>query len=148
MLAVDVSDLAADESEPFQGERGESDLHGPRVVESGVRLKVDVEPLGERLQALDTLGAFKEGDRPSHQEIEAGESPRIDFIDELPECVKALITNVASNALDRFNLIQDDEHADAARVPENRENPLEEIQSAEVVDIAFHAGEPLGLGGH
>ena len=148
MLAVDVADLAADESEPFQGERGESDLHGPRVVETGVRLEVDVETLGEWLQPLDTLGAFKEGGRPGDQQIEAGKSPGIDLIDELPERVQALITNVASHALDGFHLIQDDEHADVARVPENRENSLEEVQSAEVVDISFHAGKALGLGSH
>src|SRR5437868_1954871 len=53
MLAVDVSNLAANESKPFQGERGESDLHRPRVVEPEVRLEVDVETLGERLQPLD-----------------------------------------------------------------------------------------------
>ena len=39
MPAVDVSDLGAHESEPFQRERGKSDLHGPRVVETGVGLE-------------------------------------------------------------------------------------------------------------
>ena len=148
MLTVDVADLAADESEPFQGERGEPDLHGPRVVESGVRLEVDVETLGERLQPLDTLRAFKERGCPGDQQVEAGESPGVDLVDELPEGVQALVADVAPDALDRFDLIQDDEHPDVARVAENREDSLEEVQGTEVVDVPFHAGESLGLRGH
>ncbi len=79
MLSVDVSDPAADESEPFQGERGESDLHSPWVVEPGVRLEVDVETLSERLQPLNTLGSFKERASSGDQQIETGESPGVDL---------------------------------------------------------------------
>ena len=61
-----------------------------------------MEALGERLQPLDTLRSLKERGRPGDQQIETGESPGIDLIDELPERVEALITNVASHALDRF----------------------------------------------
>ena len=62
--------------------------------------------------------------------------------------IEALVSNVTAHALDGFHLIQDDEHADAARVPENRENSLEEVQSTEVVDIAFYTGKTFGLGSH
>ena len=48
-------------TEPLQGERRQPDLDGPRVVEPGVRLEVDVQPLGQRLQPLDALRAVKEG---------------------------------------------------------------------------------------
>ncbi len=148
MLAVDVADLAADESEPFQGERRESDLHGPRVIETGVGLEVDLEALGERLQSLDALRAFKEGSGPGDQQIEAGEAPGIDLVDELAERVEALVANVAANALDCFDLIQDEEHPHVARVPENREKSLEKVQGTEVVNVSFDPGESLGFRCH
>jgi hypothetical protein len=148
VLAVDIADLAADELEPLEGERGEPDLHGPRVIEAEVHLEVDVEPLGQRLESRDTLGTFEERGGPGDQQVKTGKSTGIDLVDELPKCVEALIADVAPNALDRLDLIQDDEHPCVARVPENREDPLEEIQRTEVVEVPLHTGVSLGRRSH
>ena len=83
MLAVDVSDLGANKTEPLQSKRRQSDLHGPRVVEPRVGLKVYKQTLGERLQSLNTLRTFKERGRTGDQEIETGKPPSVDLVDEL-----------------------------------------------------------------
>ena len=63
-MVEDVADFGANQAESLEVERGKPDLHGPRVVEAGLRLEIDVEPLGQGLQPLNALGAIIEGRSP------------------------------------------------------------------------------------
>ena len=63
VLLENVADLAADLAEPIEVEARQADLDCPGVVEAGVGLKIDVQPLGQGLQPLGALRAVEEGRR-------------------------------------------------------------------------------------
>ena len=47
VLLKDVADLAPDLAEPFEVESGQADLRGAGIVEPGVGLEIDVQPLSQ-----------------------------------------------------------------------------------------------------
>ncbi len=80
-------------------EGGQADLHGPQVVEAGVAAEVDVQPLGQRLEPPDALRAVVEGRRAGDDQVEPGEPPGVDLVDELSQRIEPLLADVAADAL-------------------------------------------------
>ena len=128
------------------GEAGQADLDGPRVVEPGVGLEVDVQPLGQRLQPADALRAVVEGRRAGDDQVQAGEPPGVDLVDELAQGVEPLLADVAADPLQGLDLVEHQDQPGVARVAQDRQQPLEEAQRGEVVDLPLEPGGPLGRG--
>ena len=130
-----------------QVEAGQPDLDGPRVVEPGIGLEIDVQPLGQRLQPLHALRAVVEGRRAGDHQVQARETSRVDLVDQLPQGIQALVAHVAADPLDGLHLVEHDQQARLARVAQDGQQALQEAQRPEVVDVAFDAGGTLGGGG-
>lgn len=147
MRLEDVTHFASDHTQPIQVEGREPDLDRAGIVEARVGLEVDVEALREWFQSLDALGSLEESRRARDQQVQAGKPTRIDFVDQLPKGVEALVAHVATGPLDRLDLIQHEQQTGLTRITQDRQDPLEEIERAEMVDVALDACEPFRAGG-
>src|SRR5262245_64706080 len=110
VLGVDIPDLRADQSQPREVKRGESDLNGPGIIDSGLRLKVDVEPLGQRFEPLYPLRTVKERRGPGDDEVETWKPARVYLVDQLPQGIQALVPHIASHPLDGLDLVEHQKH--------------------------------------
>ncbi len=61
----------------------------------------------------------------------------------MAEGIEALVADIASHPLNRFHLVQDDQQTRVATITEHSQQPLEEAQRPEVVDVTLHLREPL-----
>ena len=89
-----------------------------------------MEPLCQRLQPMDALGAVVEGWRPGDDQVEARETAGVHLVDELPEGVEALVADVAADPLDGLDLIEHQDQAGVPGIPHDSEHALEELKAA------------------
>ena len=75
---------------------------------------------------------------PVIEQVQAGESPAVDLIDQLPQGVQALVPHVAADSLDGLHLVENDQQAGAASVAEDRQQTLEEVKRPEMVDLSLY----------
>ena len=68
-----------------------------------------MQPLGERFESAYALMAVEEGRRSRDQQIQTRESTGVYFIDQLTQCIEALVANVASHPLNRFDFVKDNQ---------------------------------------
>ncbi len=118
MLLEDVADLAADLAKPIEVEARQPNLHGARVVEAGLGLKIDVQPLGQGFQALGSLGAIEERRRSRDEQLQARKAAGVDLVDKLPQGVESLVADVAADPLDGLHFVQDQEQPRMPGVPQ------------------------------
>src|SRR5438093_7602378 len=104
-----------------------------------------MQTLGQRLEPLDTLGAFKEGRCTGNQNVQSRESARVNLINKLSQRVEALVADITADPLNRFNLIQDEQEASLTCIAEDSEDALQKIQSTKVVKVSLDAGIPFGM---
>ena len=67
MLLKDVTHFAAHQAESFQVESGQPNLDGAWIVESDIRLEIDVQPLCEWFQPPDSLRSVEKRRRTRNQ---------------------------------------------------------------------------------
>ena len=101
-------------------------LHGTGIVEAGVGLEIHMQPLGQRLQPLHTLRPIEEGRRPGDQQVEIREPPAVDVVDQLPQGIQPLLPHVASDSLQRFDLVEDEHQPRVARILQDQQQPTQE----------------------
>ena len=129
-------------------EAGQPDLHRPRVVEARVGAEVGREPLGQRRQPLHPLRPVEERRRAGDEQVQTRETAGVDLVDELAQRVEGLVADVAAHPLQRLDLVEHEQQARVAGVAQHGEQPLEEAQRPEVVEVAPDAGRALGGRGH
>ena len=67
---------------------------------------------------------------------------------QLPERVEALVAHIAAHTLNSLDFIEHNQQPGLSGVAENGENPLQEVQRPEVIDLPFDAGISLRARGH
>src|SRR4029079_725365 len=98
--------------------------------------------------ALHSLWAIKEGWGSGDHEVQPRESPAVNFVNQLSECVQALLPHVTSYPLQSLDLVQHQHETCVARIAQYYEKTLQETQCSEVVDVALHPGRPLDACAH
>ena len=94
------------------------------------------------------MGAVEERRRAGDQQVEAGEAATVDLVDELAQRVERLLAHVGPHPLQRLDLVEDQQETGVAGVAQDREQPLQEPERAEVVEVAPHAGVAPDRRGH
>src|SRR5262245_25212863 len=105
MLHEEVASFVADQAQPVKIKSRKTNLHGARIIETNLRLKIDMQTLGQGFEPLDTLGAFKEGRGAGDQHVQSWESARVNLINELSQRVEALVTDITADPLNCLNLV-------------------------------------------
>ena len=59
------------------------------------------------MASANALMAIEEGGRSRDQQIQTRESTGVNFIDQLTQCIKALVANVATHSLNCFDFVKD-----------------------------------------
>ena len=96
-VGVEVAHARPDLDQALEVEAGQADLHRARVVEARVAGEVGVQPLGQRRQPLHALRAVEEGRRAGDDQVQAGEAPAVDLVDQLAQRVERLLAHVAAD---------------------------------------------------
>ena len=89
-------------------ERWQPKLDRTWIVKPCVRLEIHMQPLSQGLQPLDALRTIKERGRPRDEQVEIGEPPSVDVVDQLPQGIQALLSHVTTNPLERLDLVEDE----------------------------------------
>ena len=99
--------------------------------------------LSQRRKATDPLWAVEESGRPRDHEVEAGKPAAVHLVDQLTQRVQRPIAHIAPHALERLDLIQNEDQPGTTGIPEHGQQPCQEAERGVVVDLPFHAGDPL-----
>ena len=105
-----------------------------------------MQALFERWGFSHTGWSFVEGGRAGDHQVQTWVPALIDFVDELPEGVEALLPCVGTDALDGFDLVQNQEEALASGLLQNLEQPAQEGTRGEMVQLALDASAALDVG--
>lgn len=97
-------------------------------------------------ESLSSLLAVVERRGSGDDEEESGEASGVDLVEKLPQGVEPLFPDVASDALQRFDLVEDEEQSGVAAVTQHGEEPLEEAECREVVEVPTDAGRTVRRG--
>ncbi len=143
---VDVADPAAELDEGVVAESGQTKLDRPGIVEPGVAGEVRRQPLRERRQALHALRAVVERRGAGDAQVQAGKATAVNLVDELAQRVEGLVPGVGANPLQGFDLVEDEQQPRIAAVAQHDEQPLQEAQGAEMVEVAADAGDSASGG--
>ena len=98
---------------------------------------------GSRWHALRPV---EERGRAGDDQVQPGKPAGVDLVDQLPQRVERLVPDVAADPLQRLHLVEHQQQPGMARVAEHVQQPLQEAQRAEVVELAPDPGAPLGRG--
>jgi hypothetical protein len=93
---------------------------------------------------LHTLPAVEERRSAGDQQIQSGESPDVHLVDQLAQCVERLGSRVAADPLQGFHLVEHQEQPGVSGIAQHSEQPLQEPQRKEMVEITLHACGPSG----
>ena len=105
-----------------------------------------MEPLRQRFQSLDALRAVEECRRSGRQQVELGEPPAVDVVDQLAQGIQPLLPHVAPHPLKRLDLVEDEDQARVARIFQDQQQPTQETQGGKVVHVTFDASHSLDRG--
>lgn len=97
---------------------------------------------------MNALLPIVEGGSAGDDEEQAGETARVDLVEELAQRVEGLLADVAAHSLQGLHLVEDEQQPGVPAVPEDGEQALQEAEGAEVVEVAADSGGALGGGGH
>ena len=84
-----------------------------------------------------------QGGRAGQYEVEAREAAGVDLVEQLAQRVEAAFADVATDPLERLDLVKDQHEAGAASVAQHAEQAGEEAERAVVVEVALDAGLTL-----
>src|SRR5262249_21753804 len=134
---VEIANSHADLDHALDVERLEPDLRRARVEELGVAGEVGGEALREWGQPLDAVRAIEELRRACDQHVETRVAPAVEIVDELAQRVQALLAVIAAHALDRLDLVQDEQEALAPGLAQDLEQPAQEARGRVGVKITL-----------
>src|SRR5690606_22363705 len=89
-----VTDLRSHFHQALMIERCQAKLHGPRVVESGIRLEIHMQSLGQWFKTLDSLWAVVEGRGAGDDQVQAGKPATVNVVEQLSQCVQTLLSHI------------------------------------------------------
>ena len=142
-LGIEIPDPAADFAQRCDVETGQSELDGPRVVESGVGREVGMEALGQWWESSRSLWAVEESRGAGDQQVQPGESALVDFVDQLAKSIERPVTNVGADPLQCLHLVEHEHQPGVATATQDGEQPCEERQGAVVIEVASDASRPF-----
>ena len=64
------------------------------------------------------------------------------------DIVREVREHVSADSLNRFDFIEHDQHVGLSRIAEDRQQPLQEVQCTEVIDVSLHSRITLRAGCH
>ena len=99
--------------------------------------------LGQRRQTLHALLPVEERGCSGEEQVQPREPAAVDLVHELAKRVQRLLADVASHALQRLDFVEDDDESGVVRIAKDGEQPLEEAECAEVVEVAPNSGGTL-----
>src|SRR3954471_23867704 len=102
-----------------------------------------MQALSQGFKPLNALGTIEEHGSPRGEQVEVGEPAPVDVIDQLPEGVQSLLSDIATDPLERLDLVQDQYEPREPGVLEDQEQSPQEAQGGEVVNVTPDPGHPL-----
>jgi putative ABC transport system permease protein len=96
-VSIEVTNLPPDLHQRGQVEVPETHLGRAGVVELGVGAEIYMKALRQWWKSLDSLRAVKESGRPGDQQVQTGKTPPVYFVDQLPQGVQRLLSDVPAN---------------------------------------------------
>ena len=148
LLGIQVAHPHPEFKQAVGAEAGQPDLHRAWVVEAGIAGEIGGQSLRQRGKPLHPGRPVEERRSAGNHQYQAGESPRVHLIDELPQRVQRLVAHIAAHPLQRLHLVEDHYQPGVARIAQHHQQSLEESQRAEVVQGAFDARLALHPGTH
>jgi hypothetical protein len=88
---------------------------------------------------LHALRTFKEGGRSGDEDVQPRETTSINLIEQLTKGVQRLLSDVATNPLKSLDLVEHKYQPSIIGIAEDREEPLQEAEGAEVIEVASDA---------
>ena len=96
-----------------------------------------MQPLSQGFQPSYALRPLEEGRGAGDHQVKAREASRVYFVDHLPEGVQALISNIASHALDGFHFIKNNKQTRVSGITQDGQHALQETHCSKVIDISL-----------